>query len=161
MAGGDTPSPAFQDYMDLQKRLTDTEEFSISSLRSALKELSDEALKSTYRDLRYISNLKTSYAKGAKKYEASIAPILNRYKEWDEDKRQKFIRIYGKLKEAGLSGEMFKYEAFDLAESALEREDEDEIAVKAEQLLMDYYKKIAVDDDPNAYNEFISKLRRI
>lgn len=161
MAGGDILPPAFQDYMDLQKRVTGNEDFNISALRSALKGLSDKDLQSTYRDLRYISNLKTSYAKGANKYLSRISPILDRYNTWDEDKKRKFREAYGKIMESGLSGEMFRYEVFDLAEEATKKEDIDEIPVKLEELMLNLSKQHADDGGEVTLNEFLSALRQI
>lgn len=162
VAGGNIVSPALQDFLNLQERLTGVgDELDVASVRKTLRSLSDKDLTSVYRDIRYISNLSSSSVRGAKRYESRVAPILDRYTSWDEEKRAKFREVYGKIMETGLSGELFRYSVLELAEIATEKEDTDEIPVRVERLMIELQKLHADDDGEVTANEFLSALQKI
>lgn len=79
-----------------------------------LSDLSDEKLRTLYRDLRYINNLKSASVKGAKEVQQKFEPIKNNLTALSPETRKKFWEIYGKVYEI-TSGTMenFKYEIFE------------------------------------------------
>lgn len=83
------------------------------NLPAKLTDLSDSQLRTLYRDLRYIENLKSSSVKGAKEVAVKFEPIKEKLDALSPTTKKKFWEIYGKLYER-TSGTMenFKYELF-------------------------------------------------
>ena len=85
---------ALNKYKDLKGRLPTGRE---------LRKLDKKQLQSFYRDIKYISNLKSSTVKGALATKNKFEPIREQEKFWE---------IYGKLYETNATMEKFKYEIF-------------------------------------------------
>ena len=77
-----------------------------------LRKLDKKQLQSLYRDVKYISNLKSSTVKGALSTKNKFEPIRDRLNTLSKTQQEKFWEIYGKLYETNATMEKFKYEIF-------------------------------------------------
>ena len=78
-----------------------------------LRKLDKKQLQSLYRDVKYISNLKSSTVKGALSTKNKFEPIRDKLNTLSKTQQEKFWEIYGKLYETNATMEKFKYEIFD------------------------------------------------
>lgn len=101
--GSSAPQYAVEHYRELEKRIP-----------KRLTQLSQKELTTLYRDLRYISALKSSTVKGALQSQKTFEPIKAKLEVLSPEARKKFWEIYGKIYER-TSGTMenFKYELFE------------------------------------------------
>ena len=90
-------------YKDLKGRLPKGRE---------LRKLDKKQLQSFYRDIKYISNLKSSTVKGALATKNKFEPIRDRLNTLSKTQQEKFWEIYGKFYETNATMEKFKYEIF-------------------------------------------------
>ena len=79
------------------------------------KEMSDKELRTYYRDLKYISSLKTSTVKGAENAALNFKDLERKLEISSSVLRDEIWELYGKLYEANPAVvEKFKYNIFDL-----------------------------------------------
>lgn len=79
-----------------------------------LTKLNASKIDDLYRDLKYVSSLKSSTVKGAKEVQEKFEPIHYKINALSEDKRKTFWEIYDKLYSAvGATLENFKYEVLE------------------------------------------------
>lgn len=84
-----------------------------------LADMNDKQLREYYRDLRYISGLKTSTVKGALEAAKTFNPIVEKLRVFSPKTEDKFWKIYGKLFENNALLEKFKYEVFESIQTQL------------------------------------------
>ena len=79
-----------------------------------LTQLKTKELRTLYRDLKYISSLKSSSVKGAIDVQQKFEPVKEKLNQLSEPTQAKFWNIYGMLYEnTGSTMEKFKYEIFE------------------------------------------------
>lgn len=80
------------------------------------KSMDDKTLRTYYRDLKYIDNLKTSTVKGATETHEMLKDFYGMYGALSDETQDKFWSVYKQLYErTGGLIERYKYEVFDTA----------------------------------------------
>lgn len=89
-----------------------------------LRQLDDSDLRDLYRDLTYISGLKTATKQGAERAEREFEPIRQFLEPFSKETRDKWWEMFGKIyEEMGQSiAEQFKYEILDVNKSIFQRD---------------------------------------
>lgn len=128
-----------------------------------LKELDDKELTKLYRDLKYVSNLKTSTVKGARTAYNKFEPVKEKLNVLSPEVRDRFWSVYGKLYERNPTMEHFKYEIFDTSIDYIFGGQESDQAVKD---IINEYDKTLKELGGNATNDdikvlFTSKLNKL
>lgn len=75
-----------------------------------LSSLTEEELRTVYRDIAYIGNLKSTTVAGAYKAQRMYLPIQEKLQALSPDVRRRFWAIYSKIIETNALMEQFKYE---------------------------------------------------
>lgn len=107
------------------------------------RELSDEELRDYYRDLTYISNLKSSTLKGATQAKKNFEPIYNILNQSSPTLKEKFWKIYGKLVENNALLEKYKYDLFDaiMVEGVIRAQNEDDVIKSINEIYREAYEE--------------------
>lgn len=147
----DIPDYAFYKFRELQENTP-----------RDIRTLNDEELLQYYRDLKYISGLKSSTVKGAKSIQNKWEPVREILNTLSKDTKDKFWSVYKRLYEEGGVRERFKYEVFgNTISRMLQGTDVDRIKDDITKLY-DSLIKEGVDDDelPIRFSEGLNELLR-
>ena len=107
------------------------------------RKYSDEELRDYYRDLSYISSLKSSTVKGAERAKKNFEPIYNILRQSSPTLNEKFWKIYGKLVESNALFDKYKYDLISaiMLEGVIRAQDEDEVVKNISEIYREAYEE--------------------
>lgn len=107
------------------------------------KDTTEKELRSAYRDLKYIDQLKTSTVKGAKKAYEDFKDVEGLVNILSPGKQKEFWDVYQKLYEvSGGMAERFKYDVFsEVINAEIQGVDMEELALKITELYEKVYER--------------------
>ena len=115
-----------------------------------IRKLDDKELKSFYRQVKYIDELKSSRIENINKMKETWTPIEEALKIFSKEAKDKFWEIYGKIYE-NAPNERYKYDVFSvIQQKMMYGEDVDDIA----EQIIDLYWKTTNDYSEVDENEF-------
>lgn len=166
---------------DLRKRLQQIEErqdgasqFAVNKFKELEKMLPKDVLKmrdiskikTLYRDVKYISNLKTSTIKGAENAQNILDPAIERVRQYGGKEAETMMwAAYEKLAGETNLFERFKYEIIDLiSETQVAGKNTIDVLNDIYSMFNKTVRKLEVEErytDENLQTEFSSKLDRL
>lgn len=111
------PTDAISQMKELEKKMR---------VNSVVKQDTKELL-STYRQLKYIRDLKSSTPSGAIRISETFQPIRERLSRYSKDKQNEFWTIYGDLYKHYSGFEKYKYEIIEYVDELFGTEYSDDI----------------------------------
>lgn len=130
--------------------------------QTSVRKMEEKELRNLYRDLNYISGLKSSTPAGAMETAERFEPLRQRLNNFSESLRDKFWRIYGKIYESSNGTiDKFKYTIFesDLIDEISSATDEDELVQRIIEEYDETYKELSKNASDNERQQlFTQKL---
>lgn len=116
----------------------------------SVSNMSRQEMISVYRELKYISQLKTSTVEGAIKSADVFSPIADKLQSFSPELKRKFWEVFGKSYEENRLLDRFKYEIFEhIIDEVNSATDTDELTAKVLQAYQETVEEEGknVDDD--------------
>lgn len=111
------PTDAISQMREIEKK---------NKVKSVAKQNTKELL-STYRQLKYIRDLKSSTPSGAIRISETFQPIRERLSRYSKDKQNEFWNIYGDLYKHYSGFEKYKYEIIEYVDELFDTEYSEDI----------------------------------
>lgn len=120
----------------------------------AVRNMSHKELLSTYRQLEYIRNLKSSTLRGALETAEKFSPIKEHLSSFSEEKRKEWWSVYGEIYKHASTMEQYKYDIFQVVDQLFGNMDTKEIIND----MIEEYDKILESGRGNISDEKVSLL---
>lgn len=134
------PQYAAQRYRELEQEIP-----------KSLRKVDGSELRSIYRKLRYISNLKSSTVKGAREVQKNFEPLNDELKQLSEKTQSNIWKVLESFLESAPSAEKFKYEVLgeiiDMAYVGMDKEESKESLINAFMNATEAIGKNGTDED--------------